>query len=382
MTFTNRLETILEQILNEDNVLAFRKMLRSQATDEQIENLIEADPTKQKNYLKWIGTQYLKGDLKPETAENINKQLTFLYQNKEKAKQLSLDINLQNKTIEYLTYIIDAIKKSQALKKGTQETKYPGVQTAYKDENYTIYISPQTNDKKSTIISLMNLGRGTKWCTRPDFPNSSLEDEEIVYEEDGRANWPQTNFNNYEASKAAEYLAEADIFVIYKNGLPFLQLDFETCQCMDVYDKETTLEKSNVPKSVVDVITQQFLEIYDLQTMADLAADGIFGTKYFNEFVKPLMPETKNNKDNKQEQHIQITDITIENKEGEEIEIIDAYDNDEITVRVNNNIYDTDSIVGQNKIEQVLDAILKHVLGNSYTGNTNDYNFNNGFIIQ
>ena len=116
--------------------------------------------------------------------------------------------------------------------------------------------------------------------------------------------------------------------------------------------------------------------------MADLAADGIFGTKYFNEFVKPLMPETKNHKDNKQEQHIQITDITIENKEGEEIEIIDAYDNDEITVRVNNNIYDTDSIVGQNKIEQVLDAILKHVLGNSYTGNTNDYNFNNGFIIQ
>ena len=49
MTFTNRLETILEQLLNEDNILAFKKMLRTQATDEQIEKLIEADPTKQKN---------------------------------------------------------------------------------------------------------------------------------------------------------------------------------------------------------------------------------------------------------------------------------------------------------------------------------------------
>ncbi len=155
----------------------------------------------------------------------------------------AIDLNLVGKDVKYLDDLIERGKELRYSKRsggGYQRKAYDGADEIYSDETFTVYKVKKIKSPngemskldKSSIYALGKLGLGTDWCTREDYKIGS---------------------------RAKDYLEYSNVYVIYKNGKPFIQCNFgfdptdETATygvaVLDVDGDETTL-----PNEVKDVI--------------------------------------------------------------------------------------------------------------------------------
>jgi hypothetical protein len=221
-------------LLTESDVLNRGKKLLGDvpSADKIIQTLLEADPTRNKKYLPWLIKQYKNSKIKIDKIKGpTNPQLRL----PEDAPKLQEALGLLEKhrtginVFDFDWYSLDDKLDEFRVSKGslTSHGSYPGAEIVKTRGPYTLIRVPRldgTNDEQK-ITALKKLGLGTKWCTREDYPDSQAE----------------------------EYLNQTDVYVILKDGKPYLQFDYSSNQAMNVKDQPAL---KNLGKTFPEMVSQ------------------------------------------------------------------------------------------------------------------------------
>lgn len=205
--------------------------------------LIDIDPTSDKKLSQWLarlvnnGIISIRGQIAansntqirlPEDAERVNNVLRTFEKSKPRMPVESRDIN-NYADFNSIEDILDKVVNTGRISPGTANIirRVPGADVIYNKQPYVLYMIKKItkgseNDQDSIrtkvqrVDAVRTLGMGppeTKWCTRAAYHSRS----EI----------------------ALRYLKSGDIYILYKDGIPFIQ----KCksQVMDVNDRRTEL---------------------------------------------------------------------------------------------------------------------------------------------
>ena len=235
---------------NPGRIKAMMKMLTQGGVDEDTalqvsEHLIDIDKSPGNQYALWLsalvnrGFIAIKGSIKvssttqlrlPEDSDRIVNALSIFAKAKNKPTFKHKDIN-KFKDFYSLEDMMDKLVQSQEVSSEKTVRQIPGANIAYNDGEYVVYRIekirsgnklPPEAEAQERVKAVGKLGMGppeTKWCTRAE----------------------------YGGSYASRYLSKADIYVIYKDGKPFIQHCDD--QTTDVNDRRVVL-----PDFVQDII--------------------------------------------------------------------------------------------------------------------------------
>lgn len=185
--------------------------------------LLEIDPTNQKMMAQWLAKLVVRGFLSisgivsvkpnnqiklPEDAARIRDSLATFDKSKPRIATEYRDINKYEDFYDLEERLSEIVSsgKSQAVGSSIVR-KVPGAEIIYRDDTYTLYKIDRirrvkdgtyTQEEQVRMRAVEDLGMGppeTKWCTRKDYPNC----------------------------QSAYYLGKDDIYILYKNGKPFMQ---------------------------------------------------------------------------------------------------------------------------------------------------------------
>lgn len=184
----------------------------------KILQLAEYDPTPNKQYLPWIIKQdKTKTCNYPEDGENTKELLTKFNKTKHK-----LDI----KDINKYTYpqLAKTINDYNIIEQ--QIPIYTGTTKIYDKDNQTIL---KITDPKS----LSKYSENTEWCTKA-------------------------------RSTAMDYLSKGALYVVYRDNVKYVLIDFPSNQCQDIYNQEVNFEdKEMLYRLVSDLDGLVLYSFYD-----------------------------------------------------------------------------------------------------------------------
>jgi hypothetical protein len=205
-----KLSLILETVEDQIDHISQRDKL---PTSEIVNICKQAHP----RYWKWVLIQWYKDNIRlPEDNHRVNETLRNF--DTVKSRLRVKDINKYSKLseIEKVVNPLLGIKSSNKV----VDINLPGVEVV--DVN-----GPFTTVKVSNVDSLMDLGEGTKWCTRRSYPEC----------------------------QAGHYLdMHGFVFIILQDGRPVIQYTPDFDQVMDVNNDPVVDEKllSLIPKPSFD----------------------------------------------------------------------------------------------------------------------------------
>ena len=230
-------------------------------SEDSFEQILEADPSKNKQYISWLLDIYSKGRLKLEDLYKAKEYLTYVYKYKHKLqdeaeiefetkdgdgktikekkkinpKNVSdyWDLNQLYTQIAHLTEMDEEelMSESSVIK----SKKEKDVEVVFEDEDWKIVI-PLSQDMANLY------GQGTKWCTTSRHSN-------------GQGMFAHYTIRNYPGSKLYIIInkkAPADERVFHK-----YQFHYESNQFMDATDGRVNLDVffKSYPK-VLDVLSR------------------------------------------------------------------------------------------------------------------------------
>lgn len=188
---------ILTAITKEQVQTQLEKRLKDKP--EQIEHVLNADPSPNKAYSIWISKLLQAGNIRlPEDAQKIIETITEFEALKKRNKIKGVDVN----RLQTYQELVQAVEKATGEKTRGEEYRESltgGQRVIFEDATYRIV-------EITSVEASQKLCRGTKWCVAaPDM--------------------------------AARYLAQGPLFLIYKQNKPWVLLHEETGQVMDIYDR-------------------------------------------------------------------------------------------------------------------------------------------------
>ncbi len=193
--------------------------------------LMQADPSRTKAYVRWLASLALNGTISvtnaiaaspntqirlPEDAPRVQDTLTSYERAKVRLTPEQRDLT-RFRDFYSVERIVDALVNQGAVKASALKVRQvPGAEIVYNQAPYTMYkvekISKLKDGKQRTpeelerIAAIGALGMGppeTKWCTRSRYSTTG--------------------------QYATHYLSSFDMYVIYKDGMPFIQKGGKHC---------------------------------------------------------------------------------------------------------------------------------------------------------
>jgi hypothetical protein len=188
--------------------------------DEQVEQVIQADPT-EKDYVAWIANQIKKKLLRlPEDKAKIRTQLEQFTKLK-RSPRFTGEKDIQRYTPAKLFETVSQVEKepTQLSEKEQNRTVMekggPGAEIVYKGSDGVCY-------KVTTPEMAVLLGSNTNWCTN--------------------------------SGAAAQYLKEGPLWIFYVDGRPYMQAHVPTRSLMDTQDNTLLNEDSSWSPEVEDAV--------------------------------------------------------------------------------------------------------------------------------
>lgn len=289
-------------ILNENvSQLNFIKKHLKDVDQESIEQISEilynTDPTSNKKYIKWLIKQFNNNNIYiselhqvqtpqirlPEDQQRLKDTLEAF--DKYKARIPSEHRDLMKIDIYQLDNVVDeyvTVGKSSYVQLGNKIPE--GAELIANEEPYKIFVVEQIDhdpildghDNQDKIKALETLGVGSKWCTRADYDSNDM------------------------GSMASHYLANADVYVVYKNNKPFMQFDLYSMQFMDARDHEINLKKldDQLKELLLDIIPHKHtvIRVFELGSSREKDIDTVrktanFAYKYAKDVIGGRWPE-------------------------------------------------------------------------------------------
>lgn len=226
--------------------------------------LLEVDPTNQKVMAQWLAKLVVKGFLSisgivsikpnnqiklPEDAIRIRDSLATFVKSKPRITAEYRDINKYDDFYgleERLSEIVGS-GKSQAVGSSIVR-RVPGADIIYRDDTYTLYKIDRiprkgdngayTQEEQVRLMAVEDLGMGppeTKWCTRKAYPNCQSE----------------------------YYLRSGDIYILYKDGMPFMQ------KCRS--EVKNVLDRRDYMPEVIDEFLDEYIDKLEQERRAAAA---------------------------------------------------------------------------------------------------------------
>lgn len=243
-------------------IRAINQMLKIEDPNRKqkvVEAILQADPDSGKRFSLWLTTLVNRGFVGvsgvlaaspttqvrlPEDNPRIQKVLLAFQKALKKLPPDQRDIT-KFKDFYSVEEAVDKLVQAGAVVAATSARKVPGAEIVYQTPPYVVYkvkkiinngrpgwdpvtrqnipAQPITPEEQQRIKAIEFLGMGppeTKWCTRAGYGQQSM---------------------------ASHYLSSQDMFVIYKDGRPFIQICGK--QIMDVNDRRT-----QIPDEIMEVI--------------------------------------------------------------------------------------------------------------------------------
>jgi hypothetical protein len=211
--------------------------------------LLDADPTKAKKLAQWLGRLTTNGIISirgiiaarpntqirlPEDSQRVQDALALYERSKPRIPVANRDLNRFNDFYALEDMLNGLVNQGAVQATATKVREVPGAEiisappyTIYKVERVSKDKTKFTPEELVRVKAIETLGMGppeTKWCTRARYSAS---------------------FGSY----AARYLCGNDMFVVYKDGQPFLQKAGK--QVMDVNDRPIT-----PPPEIINILSQ------------------------------------------------------------------------------------------------------------------------------
>ncbi len=274
----------IDKILSKIIDIPDRRMIAANA-------LLDVDPTNVKKYVPWLAKLVTNGIISiaravgqkpttqirlPEDNQRIQDLLATFERAKPRLEQQYRDILKFTDVYKLEDYLSKIINSGKSESVGSSVVKQvPGAEIIYNQTPYTLYrvnnikgsmikldkagqqnfTDPETEERISAV-GILGMGPPeTKWCTRSAF---------------GRGRYAQ------------HYLKSNDIYVLYKDGVPFMQ----KCggQVMDVNDRHMQ------PPPAIDAVIQK-----DINTQLELKRQKLAAANKIRlaNFEKQIVPEGK-----------------------------------------------------------------------------------------
>lgn len=165
--FQHLLEARSDYILNvQGNKLAAQakeKEGKDLEPKEVVDTLLQADPSRNQQYIQWIVNQYLSGSFRLEDVSRIKNELTTF----EKVKNRLPNKDLNSYTLSSLYDALESVDTEGGDKSKRQqatEIKKEGTEVLINSGNF---IALKILNKEAA----MYYGKGTKWCTAAEENN-------------------------------------------------------------------------------------------------------------------------------------------------------------------------------------------------------------------
>jgi hypothetical protein len=264
----------LRYILSEDiNIAKHAAQLKAVSNktgvDEEtlIDSLNTIDPSGK--HTRWLLRQIKLGDFKvPETStandgrilynQRAKKVIASFAANKPRLQQKDI---MQYKTIHSLEEALEGITGTKSKRQGgfqVNPLSLPGVELINTIGEYSLY-------QVANVESLMELGEGTKWCTRRSYPEGAASAEQHIEQ---RSN-------------------HGFVFIISKNDGPFIQFAPDFNPELPINTGKMEYEATDVDNHLVSLIKyQKLLEPWLLQ-------DPQAAYMYAKKVIKGRWPEAE-----------------------------------------------------------------------------------------
>ncbi len=202
--------------------------------------LMDADPSRTKAYVLWLASLTLNGTISingavaqkentqirlPEDAPRVQETLATYDRAKQRLPPEFRDLTRLKDFYSVEDAVAKVIDTGAVAANSARARQVPGAEIVYNQAPYTIYKVAKINtkrgwndqtplppDEQTRVQAVEALGAGppeTKWCTRRGYRGDQ--------------------------SMASSYLSQFDMFVVYKDGKPFIQKGGK--YCLDVNDR-------------------------------------------------------------------------------------------------------------------------------------------------